>query len=179
MRVISGIYKGRQLKGYTLKGTRPTMDRVKESLFDILGDKVEGRVCLDLFAGSGNLGIEALSRGAKFVYFVDREYMAYKTIKDNLSLLNILNVEVLNMDYLKALEKLNTIRFDIIFLDPPYKSDYLEKAVRKISELTLLNDKGIVVLESDDINKLYYNDYFREIVTRKYGDKYIRIIERN
>lgn len=179
MRVISGIYKGRQLKGYTLKGTRPTMDRVKESLFDILGDKVEGRVCLDLFAGSGNLGIEALSRGSKFVYFVDREYMAYKTIKDNLSLLNILNVEVLNMDYLKALEKLNTIRFDIIFLDPPYKSDYLEKAVRKISELTLLNDKGIVVLESDDINKLYYNDYFREIVTRKYGDKYIRIIERN
>lgn len=179
MRVISGIYKGRQLKGYTLKGTRPTMDRVKESLFDILGDKVEGRVCLDLFAGSGNLGIEALSRGAKFVYFVDREYMAYKTIKDNLFLLNILNVEVLNMDYLKALEKLNTIRFDIIFLDPPYKSDYLEKAVRKISELTLLNDKGIVVLESDDINKLYYNDYFREIVTRKYGDKYIRIIERN
>ncbi len=179
MRVISGIYKGRQLKGYTLKGTRPTMDRVKESLFDILGDKVEGRVCLDLFAGSGNLGIEALSRGAKFVYFVDREYMAYKTIKDNLSLLNILNVEVLNMDYLKALEKLNTIRFDIIFLDPPYTSDYLEKAVRKISELTLLNDKGIVVLESDDINKLYYNDYFREIVTRKYGDKYIRIIERN
>lgn len=179
MRVISGIYKGRQLKGYTLKGTRPTMDRVKESLFDILGDKVEGRVCLDLFAGSGNLGIEALSRGSKFVYFVDREYMAYKTIKDNLSCLNILNVEVLNMDYLKALEKLNTIRFDIIFLDPPYKSDYLEKAVRKISELTLLNDKGIVVLESDDINKLYYNDYFREIVTRKYGDKYIRIIGRN
>ncbi len=179
MRVISGIYKGRQLKGYTLKGTRPTMDRVKESLFDILGDKVEKSVCLDLFAGSGNLGIEALSRGAKFGYFVDREYMAYKTIKDNLSLLNILNAEVLNMDYLKALERLNTIKFDIIFLDPPYKSDYLEKAVRKISDLRLLNDKGIVVLESDDINKLYYNDYFREVVTRKYGDKYIRIIERN
>ena len=179
MRVISGIYKGRQLKGYTLKGTRPTMDRVKESLFDILGDKVEKSVCLDLFAGSGNLGIEALSRGAKFGYFVDRKYMAYKTIKDNLSLLNILNAEVLNMDYLKALERLNTIKFDIIFLDPPYKSDYLEKAVRKISDLRLLNDKGLIVLESDDINKLYYNDYFREVVTRKYGDKYIRIIERN
>ena len=179
MRVISGIYKGRQLKGYTLKGTRPTMDRVKESLFDILGNRVVERVCLDLFAGSGNLGIEALSRGSKFGYFVDREYMAYKTIKDNLTLLNILNAEVLNMDYLKALEKLNTIKFDIIFLDPPYKSDYLEKAVRKISELKLLSDKGIVVLESDDINKLYYNDYFKEVVTRKYGDKYIRIIERN
>ena len=74
MRIISGKYKGRVLKGYTLKGTRPTMDRVKESLFASIQDYLDNSVCLDLFAGSGNLGIEALSMGAREVVFVDKEY---------------------------------------------------------------------------------------------------------
>ena len=107
MRIISGKYKGRVLKGYTLKGTRPTMDRVKESLFATINEYVNNSVCLDLFAGSGALGIEALSMGSREVVFVDKEYIACKTIKSNLEMLNVnTNTTILNMDYLKALERL-------------------------------------------------------------------------
>lgn len=177
MRIISGKYKGRVLKGYTLKGTRPTMDRVKESLFASIQDYLDNSVCLDLFAGSGNLGIEALSMGSREVVFVDKEYMACKTIKSNLDMLdNNLNTTILTMDYLKAIEKLYPKKFDIIFLDPPYKTDYIEKSLKKISELNLLN--GIVVLESDSLDKLNFSDYYDEIKTKKYGDKYIRILKR-
>ncbi len=177
MRIISGKYKGRVLKGYTLKGTRPTMDRVKESLFASIQDYLDNSVCLDLFAGSGNLGIEALSMGSREVVFVDKEYMACKTIKSNLDMLdNNLNTTILTMDYLKAIEKLYPKKFDIIFLDPPYKTDYIEKSLKKISELNLVN--GIVVLESDSLDKLNFSDYYDEIKTKKYGDKYIRILKR-
>ena len=177
MRIISGKYKGRVLKGYTLKGTRPTMDRVKESLFASIQDYLDNSVCLDLFAGSGNLGIEALSMGAREVVFVDKEYMACKTIKSNLDMLdNNLNTTILTMDYLKAIDKLYPKKFDIIFLDPPYKTYYIEKSLKKISELNILN--GIVVLESDSLDKLNFSDYYDEIKTKKYGDKYIRILKR-
>ena len=177
MRIISGKYKGRVLKGYTLKGTRPTMDRVKESLFASIQDYLDNSVCLDLFAGSGNLGIEALSMGSREVVFVDKEYMACKTIKSNLDMLdNNLNTTILTMDYLKAIEKLYPKKFDIIFLDPPYKTYYIEKSLKKISESNILN--GIVVLESDSLDKLNFSDYYDEIKTKKYGDKYIRILKR-
>ena len=177
MRIISGKYKGRVLKGYTLKGTRPTMDRVKESLFASIQDYLDNSVCLDLFAGSGNIGIEALSMGAREVVFVDKEYMACKTIKNNLDMLdNNLNTTILTMDYLKALERLYPKKFDIIFLDPPYKTDYIEKSLKKISELNILN--GIVVLESDSLDKLNFSDYYEEVKTKKYGDKYIRILKK-
>ena len=177
MRIISGKYKGRVLKGYTLKGTRPTMDRVKESLFASIQDYLDNSVCLDLFAGSGNLGIEALSMGSREVVFVDKEYMACKTIKSNLDMLdNNLNTTIFTMDYLKAIEKLYPKKFDIIFLDPPYKTYYIEKSLKRISELNILN--GIVVLESDSLDKLNFSDYYDEIKTKKYGDKYIRILKR-
>ena len=177
MRIISGKYKGRVLKGYTLKGTRPTMDRVKESLFATINDYLDNSICLDLFAGSGNLGIEALSMGAREVVLVDKEYMASKTIKSNLDMLGTnINATILTMDYLKALDNLYPKQFDIIFLDPPYKTDYLSKALEKISELNLL--KGIVVLESDSLEKLDFSDYYEEIKTKKYGDKYIRILKK-
>lgn len=179
MRIISGKYKGRVLKGYTLKGTRPTMDRVKESLFATINEYVNNSVCLDLFAGSGALGIEALSMGSREVVFVDKEYIACKTIKSNLDLLNVnTNTAILNMDYLKALERLYPKKFDLIFLDPPYKADYLEKALKKIEELKLITDTSLVILESDDINKLTFSNYYIEVRTKKYGDKYIRILKK-
>ena len=177
MRIISGKYKGRVLKGYTLKGTRPTMDRVKESLFATINNYINNSVCLDLFAGSGNLGIESLSMNAREVIFVDKEYMACKTIKSNLEMLNV-EATVLNMDYLKALEKLYPKKFDIIFLDPPYKTDYLDKSLKKIEELNILNKDAIVVLESDDLEKLKFDNYYIEVKTKKYGDKYIRILKK-
>ena len=87
-----------------------------------------------------------------------------------------INATILTMDYLKALDNLYPKQFDIIFLDPPYKTDYLSKALKKISELNLL--KGIVVLESDSLEKLDFSDYYEEIKTKKYGDKYIRILKK-
>ena len=84
MRIISGKYKGRMLKGFDLIGTRPTMDRVKESMFATIQNKIKDSIVLDLFAGSGSLGIEALSNGSKYVYFVDKSEEAIKTIKSNL-----------------------------------------------------------------------------------------------
>lgn len=179
MRIISGKYKGRVLKGYTLKGTRPTMDRVKESLFATINEYVNNSVCLDLFAGSGALGLEALSMGAREVIFVDKEFIACKTIKSNLEMLDVnTNTTVLNMDYLKALERLYPKKFDLIFLDPPYKTDYLKKALEKIEELKLITDTSLVILESDDINKLTFSDYYIEVKTKKYSDKYIRILKK-
>ena len=104
MRVISGKYKGRVLQGFNIDGTRPTMDRVKESLFGIIQNKVNESICLDLFAGSGALGIEALSNGASFCYFVDKNKIAINTLKNNLN--NIDNYEIICDDYKCALNKL-------------------------------------------------------------------------
>ena len=117
--------------------------------------------------------------GAREAIFVDKEYMAVKTIKSNLAMLDSnINATVLNMDYLKALEKLYPKQFDIIFLDPPYKTDYLHKSLKKIEELNLIKDNSIVILESDDLEKLEFSSYYKELKTKKYGDKYIRIIKK-
>ena len=118
MKVISGIYKGRNLNGFDIDGTRPTMDRVKESLFGTIQNNIPDSTVLDLFSGSGNLGIEALSEGASYAYFCDHNFKAYKTIKSNLDMIGISNAKVFNLDYLKCLEELfkENIQFDIIFL---------------------------------------------------------------
>lgn len=179
MKIISGKYKGRLLKGYTLKGTRPTMDRVKESLFATINDYLDNSVCLDLFAGSGALGIEALSMGAKEVIFVDKEYMATKTIKSNLDMLNVnTNITIFTMDYLKALEKIYPKKIDLIFIDPPYKTDYIKHALEKIEELNLIKETSLIILESDSLDKLEFSNYYEEFKTKKYGDKYIRILKK-
>ena len=99
MRVISGLYKGRNLKGFDIDGTRPTMDRVKESIFSSIQNYLDEAICLDLFSGSGNLGIEALSNGADTCYFVDINKKAINTIKENIDSLNITNHVVMNSDY--------------------------------------------------------------------------------
>jgi len=180
MKVISGIYKGRNIEGFTINGTRPTMERVKESLFAMIQEYINEKVVLDLFSGSGNLGIEAISEGACFSYFVDHHKIAYETIKKNLKTIGIENSHVLLSDYLKALKYYseNNISFDCIFLDPPYDTDYIEKSLKKINELKLLNDNGIVVCESNSLNKIVYEDMYKMIKSRQYGDKYIVILRK-
>ena len=104
MRVISGFLKKREIKGYDIDGTRPTMDRVKESMFAMIQDYIKEKICLDLFAGSGNLGIEAISNGAKKCYFVDNNKIAINTINENIKNLGIeKKCEVLHKDYMDAL----------------------------------------------------------------------------
>ena len=180
MKVISGIYKGRLLDGYTMNGTRPTMDRVKESLFAMIQNKVKDSIILDLFSGSGNLGIEAISEGAREAYLVDHNRKATNTIENNLKRLEIKNCKVLIMDYLKALDyfKNEKILFDIIFLDPPYQTDYIEKSIQKILELNILNDKGIIVCETDQLTKICQDNRLSVIKEKKYGDKYIVLLQK-
>ena len=150
MKVIQGKHKGTILKGFDINGTRPTMDRVKESLFAMIQNDIYNKSCLDLFAGSGNLGIEALSMQAKQVVFVDHNQIAIKTIKENLSKVHE-HAEVINLDYQKALNYFyqNHITFDIIFLDPPYQTDYIKKSIELIDKYNLLNKNGLLICESD------------------------------
>ena len=179
MKVISGIYKGRNIEGFTMNGTRPTMERVKESLFAMIQDYLEDSTVLDLFSGSGNLGIEALSEGAAYAYLVDHHKIAYETIKKNLKNIGIENAKSYLLDYLKALKLFQeeNITFDIIFLDPPYDTDYIEKSLKKIKEYQLLKKNGIIVCESNSLDKIVYEDMYTMIKNRQYGDKNIVILK--
>lgn len=177
MKVISGKYKGRNIEGFTIDGTRPTMDRVKESLFAMIQSYLNESNVLDLFSGSGNLGIEALSEGAKSAVLVDSNFKAIKVINNNLNTIGIDNTKVLNMDYKKAIEILDE-KFDIIFLDPPYKTNYIEESIKLITKYNILSDNGIIVCESDSLDKIVYDDNYRSIKDKKYGDKYIVILKK-
>ena len=177
MKVISGKYKGRKLNGFDIDGTRPTMDRVKESLFAIIQNYISESIVLDLFAGSGNLGIEALSEGAKYAYLVDKNIKCIKTIKKNVNNIGIENVKIIHNDYRKVLKDINK-KFDLILLDPPYKTNCIEESIKLIDEYDLLNDNGIIVCESDNIDKIIYTDKFNAIKDRHYGDKYIVLLKK-
>ena len=152
MKIISGKYKGRILKGYMIDGTRPTMDRVKESVFAMIQDYIKDSIFLDLYSGSGNIGIEAISNGSKKAYLVDNNMVAIKTIKENINMLKIDNACVIKEDAVKQLNNfINTgIKFDIIFLDPPYDFDISKNAIKLILEYGLLNEDGIIIIETDE-----------------------------
>lgn len=178
MKIISGKYKGRNIEGFSIDGTRPTMDRVKESLFAMIQSYLVNSNVLDLFSGSGNLAFEALSEGASSAVLVDSNYKAIKVIENNIKNIGIENTEVLNMDYKKAIEFLSKESFDIIFLDPPYKTNYIEESIKLIKEFNILSNEGIIVCESDSIDKIVYNDEYKCIKDKKYGDKYIVILKK-
>ena len=180
MKIVSGKYKGRNILGFDIKGTRPTQDRVKENLFNIINFNIKNKTILDLFAGSGNLGLEALSREAKYCYFNDNNRKAIDIINKNITNMNIGNCKVLNLDYKKALNyfKDNNIKLDIIFLDPPYETSYLKEAIIIANELDILNNNALIICESNDINKIIYSDDFKEVQSKKYGDKCIVIIKK-
>ena len=181
MRVISGKLKGRVLKGYNIEGTRPTMDRVKESLFASIQDYVEDSIVLDLFAGSGNLGIEAISNGANKCYFVDYNKECIKAINDNIKMFNIGNdCKVFHKDYKEVLNYFgdNNIKFDIIFIDPPYKYNIKNELLTIIHDKNILNDNGIIVFEYQNDEVLENTNNFELLRNKKYGDKYISIYQK-
>ena len=173
MRVISGKYKGKNLIGFDIDGTRPTMDRVKESLFGIIQNYIKNSIVLDLFAGSGSLGIEALSNGAKECYFFDNNIELVNIIKKNT--IGINGTHIMKSDYKNSLELLknSNIKFDIIFLDPPYKLNLINDCLNKILEYNLLNKDGIIICEyeTEEIN----SDILTLIKDKKYGSKKIKI----
>lgn len=150
MRVVSGALKGRALKAVPGKTTRPTTDKVKEAIFNMIGPYFEGGLALDLFAGSGSLGIEALSRGIECSIFIDKDLKAIQTIRENLENLKLNDCsEVYRTSADQALKAVSKrgLKFRIIFLDPPYKKQKLESILKVIHEQSLLSTDGVVVCE--------------------------------
>ena len=150
MRIIAGKRKGLLIKTIDGDSTRPTRDMVREALFSILTGRIVDCKFLDLFAGSGAIGIEALSRGASESYFADINPQCIRVIKENIAKANFEDdSHVYNLDYKQVLKKLRGNKFDIIFIDPPYNKGMGVDAINLISDYDLLSDDGIVILETD------------------------------
>lgn len=148
MRVITGTARGRRLKEPVGLETRPTADRVKEGIFSSIQFEIEGRRVLDLFGGTGQMGIEALSRGAAHCTFVDLRKEAVGIMRENLTLTGLADrATVVQGDYLAFLTRCRE-PFDVIFLDPPYGSGFLEKALETIIAIDIVSENGIIVCES-------------------------------
>lgn len=180
MRIIGGKFRSRVLAEFAGENVRPTSDRAREALFNILALKIYGARVLDLFAGSGALGLESLSRGAKEAVFNDCAKDSVAILKKNLNALKIPvggeEAKVYNLDYLTCLEQVKG-QFDLIFLDPPYRFDYGKKALEKIAQKGLLSENGIAMYESDrsfdgEISGLIKYD------ERKYGKAYLTFFKR-
>lgn len=177
MKIISGSLKGRTISGYNIEGIRPTMDRVKESLFAIINKYIKDSIVLDLFAGTGNLGIEAISNGASKCYFNDINLDSIRAIKENINSFKINDKSILiNKDSFKCIEYLKNIdeKIDIIFLDPPYNKLILNDIIESILVNNILSDNGIIICE---VSHNYLNDFesLNKMKEKKYGDKYIVI----
>ncbi len=172
MRIIAGCAKKRLLKAPSGWKGRPTADRVKESLFNIIGNLVDHSVFLDIFAGTGSIGIEALSRGAQKAVFVESNNRAWKAIIKNLEDAKLIdNAEIIVKDANIALTQLKAEKFDIIFLDPPYDQGFEVPILTKIIELELLSEKGIIVVESSKRQELPVSiGEYVQYKQRKYGD---------
>ncbi|MED4581993.1 16S rRNA (guanine(966)-N(2))-methyltransferase RsmD [Brevibacillus choshinensis] len=152
MRVISGEHKGRRLAAVPGKGTRPTTDKVKESIFNMIGPYFDGGWALDLYAGTGGLGIEALSRGVDRSVFVERDAKAFAVVKQNLETCRLEgNADLYRMDADRAIRTLATRKqaFDLVFLDPPYAQQKIAEEIRLLQELDLLADGAWIVTEHD------------------------------
>lgn len=178
MRVIAGTARGIKLKAPRGETTRPTADRVKEALFSILGPKVIGAVVLDLFAGSGALGIEALSRGARHCTFVEISRRHLAVVRDNLCRTGFSGqARLLGLDAATALRLLSRerLRVDIIFLDPPYHSSLIPKALPAIAKLKLLREAGLVIVEHSAKSTKWAEEY-PGCRQKKYGDTQLTLI---
>ncbi len=148
MRIVAGSARGRKLRELPGLDTRPTTDKVKESMFNIVQFDVEGRRVLDLFAGTGQLGCEALSRGAAYVTFVDQSREAVRVVKENAALVaDPDRFEVLQRDAL-AFVGARPGKYGLVFLDPPYHTGLMEKALETISGIDIVAEHGIIVCES-------------------------------
>ncbi|MDP2784875.1 MAG: 16S rRNA (guanine(966)-N(2))-methyltransferase RsmD [Sulfurimicrobium sp.] len=148
VRIVGGAWRSRLLPFPDVPGLRPTPDRVRETLFNWLGQLMDGKICLDLFSGSGALGFEALSRGARQVVMVERDPKVAHSLRANAATLNAENCELVAADALKFLAR-ETRCFDIIFVDPPYDLHLLPRVLPKL--LARLSDDGMVYAESDRV----------------------------
>ena len=148
MRIISGLARGRKLKEPQGLDTRPTTGKVKESLFNIIQFELEGRRVLDLFAGTGQLGLEALSRGAERCTFVDQRREAAALVRENIALCRFESQSRVAQEEALSFLACCRERFDVVFLDPPYQSGLLERTLEQLTRFDILREHGIIVCES-------------------------------
>jgi len=180
MRIISGTARGTNL--YTLEGsdTRPTLDRVKESLFNIINSRIFDAVVLDLFSGSGAIGLEFASRGAKEVVVCDNSKKAIQIIQKNLEKTHLeQKVKLYNSDYIEFLKNNKDKKFDVIYLDPPYKTDYIINALDFILQYDMKDKDGLIIIETDEPERIESGLKERNITIedkRKYGRAYLIFI---
>lgn len=178
LRVIAGKYKSRKIKEVKSNITRPTTDKNKEALFNSLGQFFSGGKALDLFAGSGSLGIEAISRGIEKCDFVDKHYQAIKIIKDNITELKLTNqVNIYKQDALKFLKNTKNT-YDYIFVDPPYKLNKYDEILSLVTSRQILKINGIIVLESDKTTSISETDKLDIIQTKILGISKFTILRR-
>jgi len=180
MRIISGTSKGRRLATPKSNVLRPTSDRVKESIFNILGQMVEEKIVLDLFAGTGNLGMEALSRGAKRALFVEKGRQAIRLIKRNLSQFEMEGrSEIIPKDVIRAIGILHQRgeTFDLILMDPPYEKGLIAKTLWKLQSQRIYHDDSILIIEHDRREPLpTHLDGWNLIRQRKIGDTLVSFL---
>ena len=180
MRIIAGTSKGRRLSTPKNHSLRPTSDRAKESIFNVLGKDIEGKVILDLFAGTGNLGIEALSRGAKKTIFVEKERQALRLIRKNLARCGLSGQsEILPVDADRAIAilKQRADSFDLIMMDPPYEKGWLQKIFKKLNSHPIYRRDSILVIEHGRHESLPpFMDRWNLIRQRRMGDTVISFL---
>jgi 16S rRNA (guanine966-N2)-methyltransferase len=178
VRITSGEWKNRNLEVPDIDGLRPTSERVRETLFNWLMPSIHKSVCLDLFAGSGSLGFEALSRGAKHCTFVEKSKLAFSQIKTTRTSLNAVNSEVHNCDAIDFLSSVHNHNFNLVFLDPPFSDDYLISSIESIHEYQLVSSGGYIYIEFNKNNDLSdLPDNWSVIRKKIYGNVCFILIE--
>lgn len=182
MRIIGGKARGTKL--YTLEGptTRPTLDRVRESVFNIIQNYIQDSIFLDLFSGSGAIGLEAVSRGAQKAILCDKSKEAVNIIKKNIEKTHLSEqIEVYNMDFQELIKRLKQ-HIDIIYIDPPYQTDYIQNALKMLQNNEFITHETTIILETDDERRILeqVKDLKYEIIDqRKYGIAHIIFLKTN
>lgn len=178
MRITAGKYKAKRVNTVKSQDVRPTSSKVRESIFNILQNRVSGSLMLDLFAGSGIMGLEALSRGAEEVVFVEKNPKVMRLLKENIANFDA-NAKVIFNDALKALDILKGSSFDIIFVDPPYAAGIYAEVLKKVKDNNLLLPDGVLILEhasSDDYQEFINDNGFEILKSKIYGDTALTFI---
>ncbi|MGC7870439.1 16S rRNA (guanine(966)-N(2))-methyltransferase RsmD [Desulfosporosinus sp. SYSU MS00001] len=181
MRIIAGEMRGRILKAVEGMLTRPTSDKVKGAIFNVLGERIIDARVLDLFSGTGNLALEALSRGAREAVLVEKSHNALEVIQENIGRLGLgPKTKVLHMDAFKYLENCSDEAYDLIFLDPPYHKELVLQSLKTLSSSTYLAPNGVIIAETAKDELLNENDAFFSFEIRKtslYGDTKVWYIQ--
>lgn len=178
MRIIAGNYRGYRLKAVPGVGTRPTADKIKGAIFNVLREKVENARVLDLFSGTGNLALEALSRGAREAVLVEKNRKAQETILENIEHFGIAEAKLVGMDAFEYLKQSEDEVFDLIFVDPPYHQGLVEQALKHLANPCRLTALGVIIVETAKDEILPQIRPFEVRKTGEYGDTKIWYIQR-